>query len=74
MRKPGLFRRFVAIFVGALLLAGIVLAAVTGEEQLIGTILFVGAVYAVYLVVLFRKEKAQAAKQAKGPDSPLLRR
>ena len=74
MRKQGLFRRFVAIFVGLLLAAAIVLAAVTGDEGIVGTALLVGAMYAVYLVVFLRKEKEQQAAQAKKPDSPLLRR
>ena len=68
------FQRFVAIFVGALLLFAIFVAIVTGDEGMIGTIIAVAIMYVVYLTVLFRKEKERRSRQAKQADSPLLRR
>lgn len=73
MRGAG-FQRFVAGFVGCLVVLSAVLSIVTGDESVIGMTLAVGGFYAVYLVVFLRKEKERRAAQTKNPDSPLLRR
>lgn len=77
MRSSG-YQRFVAVFVGVLLALAVVMAAVTGDEGMIGTAAAVGGFYAVYMVLYLRKEKARREQQEKTgnkpPDSPLLRR
>lgn len=77
MNSPG-FQRFVAVFVGAVLLLAVVAAIVTGSEDMIGTAAAVGAFYAIYLFLFLRKEKERREKQKKTgkktPESPLLRR
>ena len=73
MRSAG-FQRFVAGFVGCLLLAAVVMCILTGDESMIGTTFAVGGFYAVYLVLFLRKEKERRSNQTKKPESPLLRR
>ena len=68
------FRRFVAVFVGVLLAAAIVMSVVTGDEGMIASVIAVGLFYAVYLVQFFRKEKEQTGNQKEKNKSPLLRR
>lgn len=67
------FRRFVAVFVGILLVVAVVFCVVTGDESLIGTVLLLAALYAIYLTKLIKKEKKWKAKQPER-KSPLLRR
>ncbi len=67
------FRRFVAVFVGILLIVAVVICIVTGDEALVGTVLLVAALYAFYLTKLIKKEKELKAKQPE-KKSPLLRR
>lgn len=73
MRSAG-FQRFVAGFAGLMLALGVVVAAVTGDESMIGTVAFAGALYVVYMVQFVRKEKERGEKKKEKPDSPLLRR
>jgi membrane associated rhomboid family serine protease len=73
MRSPG-YQRFVAVFVGVLLVLAAVMAAVTGDESMIGTTVAVGGFYAVYMVLFLRKEKERRKQKSKKADSPLLRR
>ena len=73
MRSAG-FRRFVAVFVGCLLLLAVTLAALTGDDGMIGTAAAVGLLYAVYLVQYVRKEKERGGKKQEKIESPLLRR
>ena len=73
MRSPG-YQRFVAFFVGVLLVLAAVMAAVTGDESMIGTTVAVGGFYAVYMILFLRKEKERRKQKSKKADSPLLRR
>ena len=73
MKSQG-FRRFVAVFVGILLVLAAVFAVVTGDETFIGTALVVAALYAVYMVQFVRKEKELREKNPKAKESPLMRR
>lgn len=77
MRSPG-FQRFVAIFVGILLVLDAAFAIPTGNETMIASVIALAGVYGIYLVVFFRKEKERRAKSGgkdrKKPESPLLRR
>ena len=73
MRSPG-YQRFVAVFVGVLLVLAAVMAAVTGDESMIGTTVAVGGFYAVYMILFLRKEKERRKQKSKKADSPLLRR
>ncbi len=68
------FQRFVAGFVGVLVVLGAAVAIQTGDEGMIGTTFAVGGFYAVYLVLFLKKEKERRLKETKKPDSPLLRR
>ncbi len=73
MRSAG-FQRFVAGFAGLMLVLGVIVAALTGDESMIGTVAFAGALYAVYMVQFVRKEKERGTKKKEKTDSPLLRR
>ena len=73
MKSQG-FRRFVAVFVGILLVLAAVLAIVTGDESFIGTALIVAALYVVYMVQFIRKEKEYREKTMTEKKSPLMRR
>lgn len=73
MRSAG-FQRFVAGFAGTMLVLGVIVAALTGDESMIGTVAFAGALYAVYMVQFVRKEKERGEKKKEKADSPLLRR
>lgn len=70
MKSRG-FRRFVAVFVGVLLVLAAVFAVVTGDETFIGTALVVAALYAVYMVQFVRREKEEKPKEK---QSPLMKR
>ena len=73
MRSAG-FQRCVAGFAGTMLVLGVIVAALTGDESMIGTVAFAGALYAVYMVQFVRKEKERGEKKKEKADSPLLRR
>ncbi len=73
MKSRG-FRRFVAVFVGVLLVLAAVLSVTTGDEAFVGTTLIVAALYAVYMVRFLRLEKERREKDPKQKKSPLLRR
>ncbi len=77
MRSPG-FQRFVAIFVGILLVLDAVFAILLGDEGLLAPLLLLAGFYAIYMVFFLRKEKERKAQgktgKKKDPDSPLLRR
>ena len=68
------YRRFVAIFVGILLVLGIVSAVVTGDEGLVGMCAALGAFYAFYMFLFIRKEKELRAENPKQKKSPLIKR
>ncbi len=70
MKSRG-FRRFVAVFVGVLLVLAAVFAVVTGDETFIGTALVVAALYAVYMVQFVRRERKEKPKEK---QSPLMKR
>ena len=70
MKSRG-FRRFVAVFVGVLLVLAAVFAVVTGDETFIGTALVVAALYAVYMVQFVRREREEKPKEK---QSPLMKR
>lgn len=72
--RSGRFQRFVAIFVGALLCFGTVVAVISQDEGMIGTALAVGGLYVVYLVLFFKREKQRREESPKEKQSPLLRR
>ena len=72
--KSRTFRRFVAIFVGALLVFDLVLIIVTGEENLMLPTLLLSLVYAFYMIIFVRKEKQAKAGEKKQPQSPLMRK
>ena len=77
MRSPG-FQRFVAIFVGILLVLDIALAIYLGDEGLLSSAALLAGVYAIYMFIFLRKEKERKSQgktdRKKDPDSPLLRR
>lgn len=73
MRSQG-FRRFVAIFVGVLVVLGWIAMILTGDENLGASVLTLTVLYIVYLVIIVKKAKEQPAEDRKKPDSPLLRR
>ena len=77
MRSPG-FQRFVAIFVGILLVLDIAFAIYLGDEGLLGSTALLAGAYAIYMVFYLRKEKERRAQgqtgKKKDPESPLLRR
>ncbi|MBQ1411067.1 MAG: hypothetical protein IIY94_07330 [Oscillospiraceae bacterium] len=52
----------------------VTLAALTGDDGMIGTAAAVGLLYAVYLVQYVRKEKERGGKKQEKIESPLLRR
>ena len=56
MKSQG-FRRFVAVFVGVVLVAAAAMAVVTEDEKFIVTALIVAALYAFYMVNFVRLEK-----------------
>ena len=68
------FRRFVAVFVGIILVLAAVMAVVTEDEKFIVTALLVAALYAFYMVQFVRLEKEYKEKQPKQAKSPLMRR
>ena len=68
------FRRFVAVFVGIVLVAAAVMAVVTEDEKFIVTALLVAALYAFYMIQFVRLEKEYKEKQPKQTKSPLMRR
>ena len=72
MRSPG-FQRFVAVFVGILVVLGLILSLTTQEESLLGTVLATAALYAVYLVIFFRREKQRKSSAPQSKKSPLIR-
>ena len=73
MKSQG-FRRFVAVFVGVVLVAAAVMAVVTEDEKFIVTALLVAALYAFYMIQFVRLEKEYKEKQPKQTKSPLMRR
>ena len=73
MRSQG-FRRFVAIFVGVLVVLGWIAMILTGDENLGASVLTLTVLNVVYLVIIVKKAKEQPAKDRKKPESPLLRR
>ena len=68
------FRRFVAVFVGIILVLAAVMAVVTEDEKFIVTALLVAALYAFYMVQFVRLEKEYKEKQPKQAKSPLMKR
>ena len=68
------FRRFVAVFVGIVLVAAAVRAVVTEDEKFIVTALLVAALYAFYMIQFVRLEKEYKEKQPKQAKSPLMKR
>ena len=72
MRHSG-FQTFVAIFVGILLALAAVVALSIRNEELLGSVLGVGALYVIYLVLYLRKRKEARKKRKDDPPSPLLR-
>ena len=73
MKSQG-FRRFVAVFVGVVLVAAAVMAVVTEDEKFIVTALLVAALYVFYMVQFVRLEKEYKDKQPKQVKSPLMKR
>ena len=73
MRSPG-FRRFVVIFVGVMVAIGWIMVIVTGEESLLGSVLVLTALFAIYLAVLVKKRREEPEPKQQKVDSPLLRR
>ncbi len=73
MRSPA-FRRFVAIFVGVILILAIVFGISTGDDGMLGLAAGVAGLYAIYLFVFIKKEKEQKKDHPKSQKSPLLRR
>ena len=73
MKSQG-FRRFVAVFVGIILVLAAVVAVVTGDEKFIVTALIVAALYVFYMVQFVRLEKEYKEKQPKQAKSPLMKR
>lgn len=77
MRSPG-FQRFVAIFVGILLVLDAVFAISMGDEGLLRSMALLAGVYTIYMFFFIRKEKERRAQnkigKQKAPESPLLRR
>lgn len=73
MKSQG-FRRFVAVFVGIVLVAAAVMAILTKDETFIVTALLVAVLYAFYMVQFVRIEKELREKDPKQKVSPLLRR
>ena len=72
MRHSG-FQTFVAIFVGILLALAAAVALSIQNEELLGSVLGVGALYVIYLVLYLRKRKEARKDQKDDPPSPLLR-
>ena len=72
MRHSG-FQTFVAIFVGILLALAAVVALSIRNEELLGSVLGVGALYVIYLVLYLRKRKEARKTRKDDPPSPLLR-
>ena len=73
MKSQG-FRRFVAVFVGVVLVAAAVMAVVTEDEKFIVTALLVAALYVFYMIQFVRLEKEYKDKAPKQKQSPLMRR
>lgn len=69
------FQRVVAVFVGILLVSAVILAVISGEESIVGSVLALAAVYAVYMVLFLKKWKEQkkSGNSKKQPKSPLIR-
>lgn len=65
------FRKIIAVVCGILLMIGIVCCFYLKDDELIGTVVLFGLVYAVYLLVLSKKLKKSADSEKK---SPLRRR
>ena len=72
MRHSG-FQTFVAIFVGILLALAAAVALSIQNEELLGSVLGVGALYVIYLVLYLRKRKEARKNRKDDPPSPLLR-
>ena len=72
MRNPG-FQKFVAIFVGIILVFAFTLSIIGSDEQMLGMSFALAGLYAVYLVIFFRREKERKAKESKSSKSPLLK-
>lgn len=70
----GKFQRFVAGFVGVLLVLGVSVAIQTGDESMIGTVALVGALYTVFLIQFVRKNRERGKQKKEQVDSPLFRR
>ena len=68
------FRRFVAVFVGIILILAAVMAVVTEDQTFIITALAVAALYVFYMVQFVRLEKEYKDKKPKQTKSPLMRR
>ena len=68
------FQRFIAIFVGVLLVFAAIAGIITKDEGMIGMGLAVAALYALYLRVYFRRKKEMKGKNPNEKESPLLRR
>ena len=73
MKNRG-FRRFVAIFVGVLLAVDFAVTIAVGDEKMLGMTLAVAGVYAIYLVLYFKREKQDKAGQKDRVKSPLIRK
>ncbi len=71
MRHSG-FQKFVAVFVGVMLTLTAVLALTIQNEELLGSALGLGTLYAVYLLLFFRKQKENRKTRKDDPPSPLL--
>ena len=57
-----------------MLAAAIIMSIMTKDDGMIGMIVAVALLYAIYLITFFRKEKEQAGKKEEKKESPLLRR
>ena len=72
--KNKTFRRFVAVFVGLIVVADLVISIVVGDEKMLGMTVLVGLFYALYLRLMIKKEKQEKAGQKNQAKSPLMRK
>lgn len=58
-------RKGIAVVCGIFLVLGIVFSVYSKDKELIGTVIVFAIVYAIYLIVLSKKLKADAGKEKK---------
>ena len=68
------FYTFAAILGGFVFAGNLVVTILTGDESLVGGMLGFGVLYALYLIVYFKRKKRLTAKNPQKNTSPLMKK